>query len=62
MGSYFMYLYKMPMSSLIEGTNEITCIGGPRYRNSGDPNSSFFETDTHYLMINIDGSVQALNK
>lgn len=69
MGYYFMYLYKMPMSSLIEGTNEITCIGGPRYRNSGDPNSSFFETDTHYLMINrddrkidLDGYVQALNK
>jgi hypothetical protein len=59
----------MPMSSLIEGTNEITCIGGPRYRNSGDPNSSLFETDTHYLMINqddrkidLDGYVQALNK
>ena len=62
MGSYFMYLYKMPMSSLIEGTNEITCIGGPRYRNSGDPNSSFFETDTHYIVIDNQGSVQALNK
>jgi len=61
-GYFFMYIYKMPMSSLFEGTNEITCIGGPKYIDFEDPNTSYFETDTHYIVIDNQGSVQALKK
>ena len=61
-GYFFMYLYKMPMSSLFEGTNEITCIGGPDFFDLDDPNTSYFETDTHYIVVDHAGSVKALNK
>ena len=61
-GYFFMYLYKMPMSSLFEGTNEITCIGGPDFFDLDDPNTNYFETDTHYIVVDHAGSVKALNK
>lgn len=46
---YFVYLYKMPMSSLLDGSNQVTCIGSPDgidYRTK----VNFHETDTHYLV------------
>lgn len=58
---YFIYIFKMPMKSLIEGTNEITCVGCPTNYNYTYPKTSFCVTDDYYL-VTIDGSVQALKK
>jgi len=57
---YFVYLYKMPMSSLLDGTNQITCIGSPDgidYRTK----VNLHETDTHYL-VTLNGTVKAMKK
>jgi hypothetical protein len=54
------YVYKMPMTSLIEGTNEVTCIGVPGH-NPFSNKLNFYETDTHYLVF-YGGYIQALNK
>ena len=61
-GSFFMYIYQMPMTSLLEGTDEFSCIGGPEYNEPFSPNTSFVETDSHYLMIGRDGKIKALEK
>ena len=57
---YFVYLYKMPMSSLLDGTNQVTCIGSP---NGIDyyTKVNLYETDTHYL-VTLNGTVKAMKK
>ena len=57
-----MYIYQMPMTSLLEGTDEFSCIGGPEYNEPFSPNTSFVETDSHYLMIGRDGKIKTLEK
>jgi hypothetical protein len=57
---YFVYLYKMPMSSLLDGSNQVTCIGSP----NGIDNRTkvnLYETDTHYL-VTLNGTVKAMKK
>lgn len=57
---YFVYLYKMPMSSLLDGSNQITCIGSPDgidYRTK----VNLYETDTHYL-VTLNGTVKVMKK
>ena len=55
-------IYKMPMTSLIEGTNEITCVGVPDNAHNLSSNKVYFyETETNYLVFTC-GYLQAMNK
>ena len=57
---YFLYVYQMPMSSLLEGTDEVTCVGSPEdvpaflY-------SHYYET-SDYHVITINGEIKYLKK
>ena len=58
--SHFLFIYKMPMSSLLEGTNEITYVGCPQGVRSYN-RTHFYETNDYYI-ITLDGEIMNLKK